>query len=107
MSPSASSACWRMYAWWSYVARAFCHARNIKIGELVRVESTDSLKGAQMSETRQKLNAFLGLLLQLGSLSVDLDELAALESGVKSRVYHIKEVRVQNIVFPLRAARLE
>eukprot|EP00972_Heterocapsa_arctica_P105950 15606726-Heterocapsa_arctica.AAC.1 len=77
------------------------------MGDLVRVESTDGLNGAQMSETGQRLNAFLGWLLPLGSFFLDLDELAVLELGAKSMIYPIKKVRVQNIDFPLRTARLE
>eukprot|EP00972_Heterocapsa_arctica_P026029 3831525-Heterocapsa_arctica.AAC.1 len=59
-----------------------------------------------MSETGQRCDAFLGWHLQLGGdmLILDWDELYAREPGAKSGV---KEVRVQNIVFPLRAARLE
>eukprot|EP00972_Heterocapsa_arctica_P006498 950831-Heterocapsa_arctica.AAC.1 len=60
-----------------------------------------------MSETGCGVGACLGWVLQLGGFFLDLEELAVLEPGAKGMVDRIKEVRVQNIDFQLRAARLE
>eukprot|EP00972_Heterocapsa_arctica_P064460 9513399-Heterocapsa_arctica.AAC.1 len=60
-----------------------------------------------MSETGCRVDAFLGWVLQLGGFFLDLNELAVLKPGAKSMAYRLKGVRVQNIDFPLRAARLE
>jgi hypothetical protein len=90
---------------WPYAARAFCHAKDVKIDYLVRVASTDGRVGTQMSETGRRVDVDLGWVLQCGGFFLDWVELAVLEPGDKSMVYRIKEVCVQNI--PSRCAPLE
>jgi hypothetical protein len=87
---------------WPYAARAFCHAKDVKIDYLVRVASTDGRVGTQMSETGRRVDVDLGWVLQCGGFFLDWVELAVLEPGDKSMVYRIKEVCVQNI--PSRCA---
>eukprot|EP00972_Heterocapsa_arctica_P001301 190247-Heterocapsa_arctica.AAC.1 len=78
---------------------------------LPREGHQDRPPGQRREQLCSRLDAWIEACLEwvprLGSFFLDLEKLALLEPADKNMVYRIKEVRVQNIFFLLRAARLE